>query len=151
MNPLTDAEILAIKERCAKATAGPIGIERTKECNYIGPMRASGVKVASIIFNNDRNYLREDVLRQRDADADHLVMAWNSIPKLLAEVERLKADAARLDWLEEQELRQWERAFTEEGRANMAVEYLVLAEDGTTCWGATYRQAIDAAIKATPC
>lgn len=50
-------------------------------------------------------------------------------------------DAARLDWLQAQEVR---RA-RETGTHSEPFDFLVLAEDGTTCWGKTYREAIDAA------
>ncbi|MEY2877789.1 MAG: hypothetical protein RLZZ15_169 [Verrucomicrobiota bacterium] len=50
-------------------------------------------------------------------------------------------DAARLDWLQAQEVH---RA-RETGTHSEPFDFLVLAEDGTTCWGKTYREAIDSA------
>lgn len=59
---------------------------------------------------------------------------------LRAELAALRADKQRIDWLERQE------------KLNMIrndniCDYLVLAEDQTTCWGKTYREALDEAIR----
>jgi hypothetical protein len=51
-------------------------------------------------------------------------------------------DTERLDWLQAQEVK---RALETETHGK-EFDHLVLAEDGTTCWGKTYRDAIDAAM-----
>lgn len=60
-----------------------------------------------------------------------------------AENARLAADSARIDWLQAQEVK---RAL-ETGTHSASFDHLVLAEDGTTCWGKTYREALDSAMR----
>ena len=55
----------------------------------------------------------------------------------------LATERARLDWLQAQEVK---RGF-ECGITADDPSFLVLGEDGTTHWGNTYREAIDAAMK----
>lgn len=55
--------------------------------------------------------------------------------------DELRADKERLDWLQAQEVkhaRDTETYYED-------FDFLVLAEDGTTCWGKSYREAIDIA------
>jgi hypothetical protein len=56
----------------------------------------------------------------------------------------LAAERARLDWLQAQEVKRGLEIT--EGRDD-PLPFLVLGKDGTTHWGNTYRDAIDAAMK----
>lgn len=49
-------------------TQGPWGIERTRDTNWIGPLRVSG-KCASIVAFTDREGLTKEALRRSDANA----------------------------------------------------------------------------------
>lgn len=68
----------------------------------------------------------------------------NEIMSELPDAVALLNDKARLDWLEQQELNRMIEAelIGPDGKK----DFLVLAEDGTTCWGKTYREALDAAM-----
>ena len=85
---------------------------------------------AELTFQQGRN---SRLFEQRDA----AVAAQEK-----AEAE-LAAERARLDWLQAQEVK---RGF-ECGITADDPSFLVLGEDGTTHWGNTYREAIDAAMK----
>lgn len=62
-------------------TPGPWGIEKTKETNWIGPMRRSrDGKVAEIVCDTDRDGLTPDAIARNDANARLIAAA----PDLLA-------------------------------------------------------------------
>jgi hypothetical protein len=80
---------------------------------------------------------------EREAIAVYRAHVASEKAQLEAKLAEARKDSERLDWLQAQEVK---RAL-ETNTHGPEFDYLVLSEDGTTCWGKTYRAAIDAAMK----
>jgi hypothetical protein len=69
-----------------------------------------------------------------------LTLIDSELSEIVRIAEKLSADAARIDWMQAQEVK---RAMD---TGTQGADFLVLAEDGTTCWGKTFRESLDAAM-----
>lgn len=85
--PLTQAELNEIKERAEKAVSGPWSVDvQTESCDQYGEIYEivqSDVFLAPVVAESNS-----------EADAEFIAHAREDIPKLVAEVERLKSAIA---------------------------------------------------------
>lgn len=87
---MTDAEIKNLRDLLRAATPGPLTVMA----------RNHGEQCVAVVNNLELVPPYGVELAHEKADADFLVAAVNALPSLLDEVERLRADAARLDHIE---------------------------------------------------
>ncbi len=81
--PVTGAELMALYPR--NSTSGPWGIEQTPGRNWIGPMRADGLKVKEIVCCTDREGLRQETITLNDANA-RLIAAAPELIEVLSDM-----------------------------------------------------------------
>lgn len=145
MNPLTDAEIQAIKERCERATAGPWDlpllslIARTDIPALLAEVERLG-KLAELWSREEATQYRELVLTVTKVDEEKFKAIQYNRDQLTAELASAKADTARLDWL---------CTGKNIDRTHHAAEGGFFVDGGFETQ-ATLREAIDGAMKGQP-
>lgn len=98
MQPLTDTELQAMRERCAKATAGPWIIKWYWGDETKAKAENSTYPVLSIGVEGSWEAVAHGWMMKVD-NATLIAHARDDLPRLITEVERLRAELARKNWL----------------------------------------------------
>lgn len=96
---MTDAEIAEIRDSLAGITPGPW---RNSSAGGVASVTSDDPELGCVVMMNTRYHdTIPETLGRWKADARFIANARNMMPRLLAEIERLRADAGRLDWMQE--------------------------------------------------
>lgn len=87
--PLTDDELRAMRERCDKATPGPVTAKYPVNHDFVAVRLFCGNTYIGSITNSDMDD------SEIAANAEFYSNARSDLPRLLDEVERLKSEIAR--------------------------------------------------------
>ena len=95
-SPLTPDDLAAMEARCAAATPGPWAVDGTAALGAYGVVCATAAEhVASVFYLAQRLSLSNRP--KRDANAAFIAASRSDLPRLLAEVRRLRAEVERLN------------------------------------------------------
>lgn len=97
MKRLTDEELTAIRERCEKATSGPWELEGSAVISEHAESYCwNGASNDVCLLNDGGEYISNT---NSESDADFIAHARDDVPRLFAEVERLRKALGNIEAL----------------------------------------------------